>query len=84
MDFINKVKKFSKTALKKGQELGNVAKTKFEISGLKDKIEERKIEIGEIVIENNLFDDNESISNCVKEIKKLQKQIDEKEEQLKK
>lgn len=84
MDFINKVKKFSKTALKKGQELVNVAKTKFEISTLKDKIEERKIEVGDIVIENNLFNDNKSISNCVKEIKKLQKQIDEKEEQLKK
>ena len=83
MDIIKGIKKAAKYTLKKGKELGQVVKLKYEINDLNDSISNKKIEIGDIVMNEKLCKDNSDIKKIISDISKLENQIKEKEKEIK-
>lgn len=75
MSVKDKLLKFGKTIAKKGIEMGNLAKLKFDISDLNDKIKNKKIEIADLVIEKDIGFNNKEIKNIIDEINDLNSRI---------
>lgn len=75
--------KFGKTVVKKGTELGKIAKLKLDISSLNDKIKNKKIEIADVVIKNEISSSNKEITGLIDEINDLKSRIKVIETQIK-
>ena len=83
MSFKDELVKFGKTVVKKGTELGLIAKLKLEISSLNDKIKNKKIEIADVVIEKEISPNNKEIKSIIDEINDLKSRIKVRETQIK-
>ena len=83
MSFKDELVKFGKTVVKKGTELGKIAKLKLDISGLNEKIKNKKIEIADVVIEKEISSNNKEIKSIIDEINDLKSRIKVIETQIK-
>lgn len=83
MSFKDELVKFGKTVVKKGTELGQIAKLKLDISGLNEKIKNKKIEIADVVIEKEISPNNKEIKSMIDEINDLKSRIKVIETQIK-
>lgn len=72
-----------KVIMKKGAELGKIAKLNFDISELNDKIKNKKIEIADVIIEKEAYENNSKIKTIVDEINDYKKRIKIIETQIK-
>lgn len=68
----------SEKAVEKGKDLAQQGKLSMEILTLENKIKDMKIDLADIVINNNLFKENEEIKSKLNEIDDIKKQIDAK------
>ena len=83
MSFKEKLLKVGNTVVKKGVELGKIAKLKLDISSLNDKIKSKKIKIADIVIEKEISDNNNEIKGIIEEINDMKSRIKVIETQIK-
>ena len=72
-----------KAIMKKGAELGKIAKLNFEISELNDKIKNKKIELADAIIEKEAYENNSEIKTIIDEINDYKKRIKIIETQIK-
>lgn len=64
--------------VEKGKDMAQIAKLNLDITGLESQIKEAKINIGDIVYNNSLANDNEEVNAQIDKINDLKKQIEEK------
>ena len=83
MSFKESLISVGKAIVKKGRELGNIAKLKIEIGELEDKIQDKKIEIADNIIEREAYENNSKIKTIVEEINDLKNRIKIIEKQIK-
>ena len=83
MKFKDEIVKFGKTIVKKGTELGQIAKLKLNISSINEKNKNKKIEIADVVIENEISSSNKEIKGLIDEINDLKSRIKVIETQIK-
>lgn len=83
MSFKDELVKLGKTVVKKGTELGQIAKLKLDISSLNEKIKNKKIEIADVVIKNEISASNKEIKGLIDEINDLESRIKVIETQIK-
>lgn len=83
MNFKEEIVKIGKIVVKKGGELGRIAKLKLDISSLNDKIKNKKIEIADFVIEKEMSSNNKEIKSIIDEINDLMNRIKVIEAQIK-
>lgn len=83
MSFKEEIVKIGKIVVKKGGELGRIAKLKLDISSLNEKIKNKKIEIADVVIEKETSINNKEIKSFIDEINDLESRIKVIETQIK-
>ena len=75
--------KIGKGIVKKGEELGTIAKLKLDISDLNDKIKNKKVEIADYVLSKEIKIDNDEVLSIIDGINDLKKRIKNIEMQIK-
>lgn len=76
MGFFDKVSSVAASAMDKGKEAAETAKINLQINSLNDQIKKVKFEIGNYIVENKLFRDDDIINSLFIKIEELQVEIE--------